>query len=419
MRNKKNNKYITQNTIAYHLANLPQLTFEVTDACNLKCKYCGYGEFYEDYDKRENKKLPIKEAIMIIDYLVEFWKSNQNVSSNRNVYISFYGGEPLMSMVFIKTIVNHVEQLDCQYRHFTFSMTTNALLLHKHIDYLVEKKFNILISLDGNAENTAYRVDKAGKPSFDKIIKNISILKTKHPSYFNNNVNFNAVLHNKNSVEEIYTFFKEKYNKIPSIGELNNMGIRPEKQAEFMQTYQNTYESLHQAEHYETIEKDMFIKSVSYQSVCTFLHQYSGFVYRDYNELLFGKPKKNNWITGTCPPFGKKMFVTVNGKILPCERIGHQFALGEINETAVNLNFEAIAERYNEYFAKLEKQCSKCNNIKACTQCIFNLNNLEQKPLCNGFMSQKDFQDYVSQNIAFLAKNPKDYYRIMEEVVVE
>jgi molybdenum cofactor biosynthesis enzyme MoaA len=28
------------------VTNLSQITFEVTDACNFKCKYCGYGELY-------------------------------------------------------------------------------------------------------------------------------------------------------------------------------------------------------------------------------------------------------------------------------------------------------------------------------------------------------------------------------------
>ena len=48
------NKYITSDYVVSALANLPQLVFEVTDACNLRCKYCAYGEFYEDYDCREN-----------------------------------------------------------------------------------------------------------------------------------------------------------------------------------------------------------------------------------------------------------------------------------------------------------------------------------------------------------------------------
>jgi len=107
---------LTPNHIRYQLSNLQQLTFEVTDACNLHCAYCGYGEFYFDHDKRENKMLPVEKAIRIIDYLVEFWNSDLNVSENRNVYISFYGGEPLLNMPFInfnavKTLPNTFQSI--------------------------------------------------------------------------------------------------------------------------------------------------------------------------------------------------------------------------------------------------------------------------------------------------------------------
>jgi uncharacterized protein len=63
---------LTPQGISYQLSNLRQLTFEVTDACNLKCKYCGYGEFYADYDKRENKNLSVDTAITLLDYLIQF-----------------------------------------------------------------------------------------------------------------------------------------------------------------------------------------------------------------------------------------------------------------------------------------------------------------------------------------------------------
>ena len=91
-------KYLTNEQIKYTLANVPQLVFEVTDACNLKCKYCGYGEFYDDYDDREDKTLPVDKAIHLIDYLAEFWNSDMNTSSNKVIFISFYGGEPLLNM---------------------------------------------------------------------------------------------------------------------------------------------------------------------------------------------------------------------------------------------------------------------------------------------------------------------------------
>lgn len=411
-------KYISAADIRYQLANLKQLTFEVTDACNLKCKYCAYGEFYNDYDQRINKNLSLPAAIQLIDYLNDLWNSGQNMSVDRNVYISFYGGEPLLNMSFIKSVVDYIERLHSPYRRFTFSMTTNAILLERYMDYLVAHDFNLLISLDGDEYNTSYRVNKMGEPVFSTIVESVDVLRQKYPDYFERKINFNAVLHNRNSVGDIYHFFKNRYNKIPSIGELNNAGIRPDKIELFSKTYRNSRESLRQAENYEVIEQDMFIKSATYQTVTTFIHQYSGFVFRDYTNLLFGNPGKT-LPTGTCIPFGKRMFITVNGKIMPCERIGQQFALGHISEAGIELDLDAIADKYNIYYNKLKTQCEKCYRIHSCIQCIFNLKNLEDNPVCHGFMSKEKFESYKAEQMDFLRKNPEEYYRIMEEVVVE
>jgi uncharacterized protein len=163
----------------------------------------------------------------------------------------------------------------------------------------------------------------------------------------------------------------------------------------------------------------MFLRTGTYQSVTAFLHQYSGFKYHDYTDLLFDRLDEKHIPTGTCLPFGKRMFVTVNGKILPCERIGQQFALGSASETGVNLDLQAIADKYNVYYAKMEKQCSHCHNTKACIQCVFNLNDLEGTPICHGFMNKQDFEEYKAAQMDFLRKHPEDYYRIMEEVIVE
>jgi uncharacterized protein len=40
------NKYMTPEHIKFALANIPQLVFEITDACNFECKNCVYGEFH-------------------------------------------------------------------------------------------------------------------------------------------------------------------------------------------------------------------------------------------------------------------------------------------------------------------------------------------------------------------------------------
>ena len=412
-------KHISDRMIKNKLAILPQLIFEVTDACNLKCKYCGYGEFYSNHDERKNQFFSEEKAIRLLEYLKLFWQSNNNTSYSQQTYISLYGGEPLLNVPFIKKIISWIEQNPIPQKRFIFSMTTNAMLLDRYMDYLVQHDFRILISLDGNEKNHSYRVDHAGKNSFKKVFTNIKLLQQTYPDFFETNVNFNVVLHNRNSVAEIYEFIKKEFGKKPRIAELNTIGIQNEKKALFWETYHNKYESLHQAENYEDIEKEMFIDSSDNYDLGIFLHQYSGNVFRSYNDLLINEKDKKMLLTGTCFPFSKKMFVTVNGKILPCERIGHQYALGQVTDREVILDFEKIIERYNAWYSKLVSQCTRCFNTKACVQCIFNLDDLDGKPVCKNFMNKESFQRYVSVKFHHLEKYPHLYKKIMEEVIFQ
>ena len=205
-------EFINENTIKIALSNLSQIVFEVTDACNLKCKYCAYGEFYEDYDERSNKLLPVEKAICLIEYLSELWCSNRNMSAHKDIYISFYGGEPLLNMPFIMKIVDYVNNKKFSTDiHFSFSMTTNAVLLNKYMDYLKEYDFSLLISLDGDHDNSSYRVDKYDNNSFDIVVNNVDRLRSVYPEYFERKVNFNAVIHNRNTLKEIYYFLANIY----------------------------------------------------------------------------------------------------------------------------------------------------------------------------------------------------------------
>ena len=54
-RTKLNSGHITAESVSSQLANVGNIGFEVTDACNLKCYYCAYRDFYNDYDLRKNQ----------------------------------------------------------------------------------------------------------------------------------------------------------------------------------------------------------------------------------------------------------------------------------------------------------------------------------------------------------------------------
>ena len=406
--------------IENNLVNLRQLVFEVTDACNLKCKYCGYGDLYYGYDKRESKYLSVNKAKLLLNYLSNIWNSSITNEESPLTYISFYGGEPLLNIAFIKEIIAYVENLQLK-RNILFSMTTNAMLLDKYMDFLVEKKFSLLISLDGNRRAQSYRVKKTtGENSFDKVISNVKALQAKYPKYFTEHVNFNSVLHNRNSVGGTYSFIKKNFNKETTISELNNSEIREDKLDEYDRTFRNKIESIKNSSNCEALEKKLFLGDPKTNDLLLFLHQYSGNVFKDYASFLVNPEKILSTNTGTCIPFAKKMFVTVNGKILQCERIDHSFSLGSVSENEVHLDVNKIAKIFNKYLAKVRGQCSMCYRKRSCIQCFHYIPDIKsQHPSCLGFMDKKRYDIYCSYCLEHLAKYPELYNKIMTKVRVD
>ena len=172
---------VTKENIEYNLMHLPQIIFEVTDACNLRCKYCAYADLYGGYDDRENLKFPYQKAKIILDYLHNIWKKNLNKDIVTPFTIGFYGGEPLLNVPFIKQVMDYAESLENTGKKIHYSMTPNAMLLDKYMDFLAQKKVQLLISLDGDEEGQSNRVDVSGKNSFQRVFKNIKLLQEKHP----------------------------------------------------------------------------------------------------------------------------------------------------------------------------------------------------------------------------------------------
>lgn len=76
---------------------------------------------------------------MIIDYLHSIWKKNCCAGVIVPTVIGFYGGEPLLNMPFIRQVIEYIESLEQVGRKFYYSMTSNAMLLNKYMDFIVKK----------------------------------------------------------------------------------------------------------------------------------------------------------------------------------------------------------------------------------------------------------------------------------------
>lgn len=406
-------------TIKQNLACLRQLLIEVTDSCNLQCKYCGYGEFYVNHDRRNTRNQTFANVKALINYLAQFWRSDYNISFQNSVYVGFYGGEPLLNMKLIQESVAYLERLDIKNLNFRFNMTTNATLLDRYMDYLVEKNFNLLISLDGNEYNNSYRIDKKGNSSFATVRDNVLKLKQTYPDFFKKEVNFNVVLHDRNTVESCLQYIQETFDKVPRITELNPNGISQEKVEEFKKMFRSQANSFDEALEHNPEIKEKFhwedSKSISYHAV---IMRHVGNRYQSYVSLFEPISGKKFLPSGSCKPFERKLFLTVNGKILPCERIGQEHVLAWLKDGKVELDFAAISRYYSRLYQLIIKNCVHCSLRKHCGQCMLLLEEKDEKLICPMIQNRAFLQTYFSAFLSYAEKNPGDYERLLSSIIV-
>ncbi len=374
-------------------SDLNDITFEVTDNCNLKCKYCAFGEFYTNYDKRKNKHLPFSYAKNTIDFIFDHFKKYNVCGKQKIINISFYGGEPLLKIDLIKQIISYIEQKNSPIR-FEYSMTTNAVLLHNYIEFIVDKNFDLAISLDGGENHNSYRSLKNGDNSFKLVCKNIKLLKEKHPKYFNEKVNILSVLHDRSSLIESTEFCKTNFNKVPSFSQLSSERVVNERRKEFSKIFKqitNEFKDAHKC-------KQIDYKSLPgnpIKSAFRRLKFNSDYGISNLSDFFI----KRNWHipTDTCLPFQKSIYVTVNGKLLPCESIGHNYPLGFVNENEFHVNFNQLAKLYNSFLNKYAQQCSSCYFSDDCSVCVFELLHQNENGKCRYFADYKSYRKYLTE----------------------
>jgi uncharacterized protein len=182
---------------AFHLLAKP-----TGAVCNLACEYCFF--------LSKEKLYPGSPFCMTDEVLEEYIR--QYIESQRvpEASIAWQGGEPtLMGLDFFRRSVELVEKHKKPKMTIQYTMQTNGTLLDDEwCTFFREHGFLIGISIDGPAElHNAYRVDKGGKPSFDRVMRGLEFLK-KH------NVDFNILctVHAANGDHpvEVYGFFRDE-----------------------------------------------------------------------------------------------------------------------------------------------------------------------------------------------------------------
>ncbi len=400
---KFEDKFLTPEEVKAQIKKIPQISIEMTEECNLSCKYCAYGELYNEYKKRVNDSFNINSFYKLFDELNRFWEE----SKKKEVAISFYGGEPLIEIKKIKEIVDFLKK-NSKSRSFTFQMTTNGTLLKKHIDFFVKNRFNILVSLDGNKYQNEYRVFKSKKESYHTIVKCLFFIKNKYPQFFSNNIHFTSVLHNKNDINSVYKFFKDTFEKSTTISSLNTLNIRESAKQDFYKIYKPKSKPITVKNKYG---KERTIRRPGDKEIKIFIEKVlripnGSFLRRIFDDKTIKTPAQR-----TCFPFAKKLFITAKGEIYPCESINRETPLGCISQKGDRdiLDLEQIANTYNGLMEEYQKQCSSCYMSDFCIHCIFLVSDNMKMEKCRSYYNEKRFKEYLLTFINYFEHDHLDF----------
>ncbi len=383
-----------------------QLFLILTEACNLRCKYCVYSDHYPGLKGYSEEEMSIDTAIKAVDKYMEI----HNQKLERGLYtspkISFYGGEPFLKFDVIKAVINYCKQKN--YNASFFATTNGTIFNNDIINFVIDNNVNIAFSLDGYKENhDRNRVSINNKPTFDIILNNIKKLQQRKQEL---NVNipiiFNVTFDLNTDMEKVIQFFNENHDLLSPYSvmynKVGNYGTNYYDGCDLHNNVLNTsLSNLHKKFFSEILKEDTsFITPAIknfYKSLC-FVSYNSKFINRNRKEL--------------CIP-GSKMAVAPDGKIYMCEKVNQACSIGDLNN---GISIDKVNEITAKYYKIINENCANCKISRLCDICYSHL--IKDDDLCFSMeacnSSAQSIKNALSNYYSLLELNSKKMQKIFE-----
>jgi len=351
------------NPSAYHMLVKP-----TGPICNLDCKYCFFlsKEMLYPGARFRMADVPLEEYI------------RQLLESHRapEVMVAWQGGEPtMMGLDFFRRSVELVEKHRRANQRVSYSIQTNGTRLSDDwADFFKENSFLVGLSVDGPKElHDAYRVDKQGNGSFDRVMAGYEILVAGEVD-----VNVLCTVHaaNQDHPLDVYRFFRDEMGIqfmqfIPIVErvtetllELANDGWRTERDGQrplYTQTGHHVSDRTVSAEAFGTFLTTIFDE---------WFQSDIGKVYVQHFDVALavwhGVPGGLCIFDKTC---GLALAMEHNGDVYSCDHyVEPDYLLGNITETPM---IDLVASEVQQAFGRaklseLPQVCLDCNVRFAC-----------------------------------------------------
>jgi len=351
-----------------------QVMLELTEKCNMRCKYCIYHSGNGGYREFGKNDMTFEVAKLALDqFLVD--------SQKEELYVSFYGGEPLLRFDMIKMCVEYCTEMYPN-KNIRYTMTTNATLMTEAIaSYLSSLPQAIItVSLDGPEEvHDKYRVFPNNTGTFQRTMEGLKKLVDAYGERAKECLIINTVIaeYDEETLIKVQGFFdtldwlpkdimhtssyvdsakqesdyggvdsekEEKIRQYAKASEMNYNPIGTWGTRKFMNGNSSEIEI-------EELARDGFIKDLI--SV--------------HRRFLVDKPASIYGMNGCCVPGSRKIYVTVKGEYLVCEKMGPSPKIGDVYN---GIDIARIREFYVERFRNEAVQyCKNCWAINLCNVC--------------------------------------------------
>lgn len=346
---------VDEEALREKVRSLPMMTLEVTQECNLRCKYCIYNNCYEQFRPFTSRKMTWETAKKAIDYVYSLVKFR----TKKNFDVGFYGGEPLLNVPVIEQAVEYSKQIFNDW-NLTFSMTSNITALNKDIaNFLINNNIRLNVSLDGNKENhNAKRVFAGGQGTHDTVMRNLKMLKDMDSEYFQKRISFTAVHSIELPLRNVREFFdnnelaKGHSVRVNNVSKLNTDYYekypwdKDQKEREFQQLDEDIFSKLSKGEELTEVE--------------TFYHLNAAMEVESHTQRSFSTGAQ------TCL-FDSRIYIDATGGFHICERINDKFSIGNIDE---GLNFEKMLDIVKSFTDLIKQNCLNCDMRFFCTRCF-------------------------------------------------
>ena len=171
--------------------------------CNLDCEYCFFLSKDELYPGSGFRMDPVVHEAYVSQLLAA-------QAGAEEVVFAFQGGEPtMMGLDFFRHTLELQRKYAAPGQRILNTVQTNATLVDDAwAEFFAEHGFLVGVSIDGPAPmHDAFRVDKGGKPTYDRVLSGLAALK-RHGVDWNALTTVNAA--NGDHGLEVYRFLRDE-----------------------------------------------------------------------------------------------------------------------------------------------------------------------------------------------------------------